>query len=130
VVQPTTERCEVMVHYTCDGCGATIEQDGLRYVVKIDARAAYGPLEIRLADLMRDHEAELRALVEQMKDRDPAEIEDEIYKLFGFDLCPSCYRAYIRGPLRFHPEREPAEPPLFDVDAFLRGLTEEHENQS
>jgi len=116
-----------MVYYTCDGCGTTVSQTDLRYVVKIDARAAYGPLEIRLADLMRDHAAELRALVEEMKERDPAELEDEIYKLFELDLCPSCYRAYIQDPLRFDPERGPAGPAPFDVDAFLRQLTEEQE---
>jgi len=119
-----------MVHYTCDGCGATVGQTDLRYIVKIDARAAYGPLEIRLADLMRDHEAELRALVEQMKDRDPAELEDEIYKLFELDLCPACYRAYIRDPLRFDPERSPAEPAAFDIDTFLRRLTDEQDDPS
>ncbi len=119
-----------MVHYTCDGCGVTVRQTDLRYVVKIDARAAYGPLEIRLADLMRDHETELRELVEQLKGRDPAELEDEIYKQFELDLCPACYRVYIQNPLRFHPEKEPDEPPPFDVDAFLRRLTEEQEERS
>jgi len=119
-----------MVHYTCDGCGAAVHPMDLRYVVKIDARAAYGPLEIRLADLMRDHEAELRALVDQLKERDPAKLEDEIYKQFELDLCPACYRAYIQNPLSFHPEKGPEEPPPFDVDTFLRRLTEEQEDRS
>ena len=55
-----------MVNYTCDGCGREMERSGLRYAVEIDARAAYDTLEIRLADLFRDHEFELRALVEEL----------------------------------------------------------------
>jgi hypothetical protein len=119
-----------MVHYTCDGCGADIERAALRYIVRIDARAAYDTLEIKLADLFRDHETELRALVEKMADRDPSELENEIYKQFELDLCPSCYRAYIGNPLRFHPEHSAAVDPPFDVDAFLRDLTESEEDNS
>ena len=116
-----------MVYYTCDGCGRRLGRTDLRYIVKIDARAAYDALEIRLVDLMRDHEAELRALVEQMKHRDPAELEDEIYKQFELDLCPMCYHAYIRDPLKFHPEQGCHEPGSFDIDAFLRKLADEAE---
>ena len=113
-----------MVNYTCDGCGGKMDRSGLRYVVKIDARAAYDTLEIRLADLFRDHETELRALVDELAGRDSSEVEDEIYKQFELDLCPSCYRSYIHDPLRFRPDQSVAPDPAFDVDTFLRRLTQ------
>ncbi len=116
-----------MVTYTCDGCGKEIPQKALRYKMKIDIRAAYDTLEIRLADLLRDHEAEIRALIEKMEGMDPQKLEDDICKVFHFDLCPDCYRSYISDPLRFHPEAAIRDESDFDVDAFLRQLREEEE---
>lgn len=109
-----------MVVYRCDGCGAEMRKGDLRYRVKIDVRAAYDQLEIGLADLMRDHRKELIELVERLKGKDPKEIEDTIYKSFELDLCPRCQRAYVRGPLRFHPEQAPDDD--IDIDGFLRTL--------
>ena len=116
-----------MVTYTCDGCGKEIPQKALRYKVKIDARAAYDTLEMTLADLLRDHEAELRDLIDRMQDMDPQQIEDEIYKILHLDLCPGCYRSYIKDPLRFHPEAAVRDEGGFDIDAFLRQLKEREE---
>ncbi len=110
-----------MVTYRCDGCGKEMAKEALRYTVKIDVRAAYDQLVVRLADLVRDHRAEILELIEQFKNRDPGEIEETVYKGFQLDLCPSCQRAFVRDPLRFHPEQggPPAE---IDIDAFLRSL--------
>lgn len=116
-----------MFTYTCDGCGKEISQKALRYKLKIDIRAAYDTLEIKLGDLLRDHEAEIRALIEQMEGMNPQKIEDDIFKVFHLDLCPDCYRSYIKDPLRFHPEAAVRDESDFDVDAFLRRLTEEEE---
>ena len=116
-----------MVTYTCDGCGKDVPQKALRYKVKIDIRAAYDTLEIRLADLLRDHEAEIRALIEQVEGMNPQKLEDDIFKIFHLDLCPDCYRSYIKDPLRFHPEAVVQDESPFDVDAFLRRLREEQE---
>ena len=111
-----------MVVYKCDGCGAELPRGNLRYTVRIEVRAAYDQMEIGLADLVRDHRAELIDLIESLKDRDPRRIEESVYKRFELDLCPSCQRAYLRDPLRFHPENVPGEQPEFDIDAFLRSL--------
>jgi hypothetical protein len=116
-----------MVNYTCDGCGREIPQKSLRYRVKIDIRAAYDALEIKLGDLLRDHEAELRALIDKLEGMDPQKIEDDIYKIFHLDLCPYCYRAYIKDPLRFDPEAAALDERDFDIDEFLRRLKEEEE---
>jgi len=110
-----------MMVYRCDGCGTELRPGQLRYNVHIDVKAAYDELEIGLADLVRDHRQELIDLIDQMKHREPAEIEETIYKRFTLHLCPRCQRAYLQNPLRFHPEQAPDETDI-DIDAFLRSL--------
>jgi hypothetical protein len=110
-----------MIKYHCDGCGKELEKGDLRYTVKVDVRAAYDELEIGLLDLVRDHRAELEALIEQLKERDAQELEAGVFKRCEFDLCPSCQRAYIRDPLHFHPEQSGPAPEV-DVDSLLRSL--------
>jgi len=109
-----------MVTYRCDGCGKEIPKDALRYVVEMDVKAAYDMIEIGLADLVRDHRAEMLALIERLKKRPIQEIEESVYKHLHLDLCPACQRAFIRDPLRFHPEQ--AGDDHIDIDAFLRSL--------
>ena len=110
-----------MIVHRCDGCGREMKKGTIRYIVKIDVRAAYDELEIGLAELMRDHRAELLALIERLRHKTPQEIEETVYKGIRLDLCPACQRAFIRGPLRFHPEQGAAESDI-DIDAFLRSL--------
>jgi len=98
-----------------------MDQHALRYTVTIDVRAAYDEIEIGLADLVRSHRNEILALIEQMRHRDPKELEEQVYKKLTLDLCPNCQKAFIRDPLRFHPEQAPT-PGEVDIDAFLRSL--------
>lgn len=109
-----------MISYRCDGCGREIPKDALRYVVEADVKAAYDTMEIGLADLVRDHRSELLALIERMKRRPIQAIEESVYKHLHLDLCPSCQRAFIRNPLRFHPEQGGDDD--IDIDTFLRSL--------
>ena len=110
-----------MVTYRCDGCGVELAKDALRYTVSIDVRAAYDQLEVGLADLVRDHRAEIRALIERLKHKSAREVEETVYKCIKLDLCPSCQRAFISNPLRFHPEQGAPESDI-DIDSFLRSL--------
>ncbi|MCC6797258.1 MAG: hypothetical protein IT366_19230 [Candidatus Hydrogenedentes bacterium] len=110
-----------MIVHRCDGCGKELAKGQLRYHVKIDVRAAYDKLEIGLAELIQDHRAEMLKLIEQMRHKDPREIEESVYKGFEMDLCPTCQRAYIKSPLRFHPEQGAPESGI-DIDRFLRSL--------
>lgn len=110
-----------MVTYRCDGCGKELARNDLRYTVKIDVHATYDKLVVGLVDLVRDHRAEMLSLIERLKDKDPAEIEETVYKGFELDLCPACQRAYIQNPLQFHPEQGGPEPAV-DIDRFLRSL--------
>lgn len=110
-----------MVTIRCDGCGVELPKGALRYTVKIDVRAAYDELEVGLADLVRDHRAELLRLIEQLKHRHPREIEESVYKALTLDLCPRCQKAFIAAPLHFHPEQGAIDKEI-DIDAFLRSL--------
>jgi len=110
-----------MIVHRCDGCGKEMRKGDLRYAVKIDVRAAYDEMEVHLADLIRDHRAEILSLIERMKNKDPKDLEESVYKSFSLDLCPMCQRAYIRDPLRFHPEMGESDTEI-DIDGFLRSL--------
>ncbi len=107
--------------FRCDGCKTEMKRGDLRYRVTIDVRAAYDELVVGLTDLVRDHRADLEALIEKMKGKATQEIEESVYKHFKLDLCPKCQRAYIKNPLRFHPEEDAGEPAV-DIDSFLRSL--------
>ncbi|MDQ1257118.1 MAG: hypothetical protein QG656_1720 [Candidatus Hydrogenedentes bacterium] len=110
-----------MVSYKCDGCGRELPKHALRYSVEIEVKAAYDKLRIGLADLVRDHRAEILELIERLKHRDAQDIEETVYKHIRMDLCPSCQRAFIRNPLRFHPEQGAPDTEI-DIDGFLRSL--------
>ena len=70
---------------------------------------------------MPAHSGELVALIERMKEKQPREIEESVYKAFQLDLCPACQRAYLRDPL--HLRKKPdTDHAAVDVDAFLRSL--------
>ena len=110
-----------MIQHVCDGCGKKIEPKTLRYTVTIDVRAAYDSLEIGLADLVRDHRKELLALIESLEQSSVDEVEASVYKKLSLDLCPSCQKAYVRDPIRFHPEQGESKGEV-DIDSFLRSL--------
>lgn len=110
-----------MIQYRCDGCGMELDRKGLRYTVKIDVHAAYDEMEVGLLDLVRNHRQEILDLIAQLEKRNPQDVEDQIYKRITLDLCPACQRAFLRNPLRFHPEQDDRGYEV-DIDAFLRSL--------
>ena len=88
------------IRYDCDMCGIRLgPNDSDRYIVKIEAFAAAGPLEIAEDDLAQDPSAALTELIDDLKSADPNEIEDQTYRSFRFDLCPTCHRRYLKDPL-------------------------------
>lgn len=110
-----------MIQYRCDGCGVDIPEKSLRYTVTIDVRAAYDTLEIGLAELVRDHRQEILDLIDKLGSKSADEVEASVYKKLKRDLCPSCQKAYLHDPLRFHPEQAGSVSEL-DIDSFLRSL--------
>lgn len=85
-------------HYTCDMCGSLIEPEE-RYVVRIEVWASPEMPAITNADLLKDHQEEMRRLLECMDEMDVAELEDGVYREFRFDLCGTCRKAYTMDPL-------------------------------
>ena len=96
-----------MIHFTCDMCGKPLLADeDVRYVVKVEAYAAYDPMEVTEDQLDEDPLSEMSEIIEQMEEMDPEELEDQVYKSFRFDLCPACHRRYLRDPhFRYRPLR-------------------------
>jgi hypothetical protein len=89
-----------MIHYSCDRCKRIIHPDSdLRYVVKLEVQAAMEPLEIDDFDDDRDHLLEVQEILERLEDADSETISDELYQRRRFDLCPECYRRFIKDPL-------------------------------
>ena len=84
----------------CDACGATLLLDSdVRYVVDVRGYAAYDVLEITSASLERDLEGEMERLLEGMDSASAEELENQVAKSWRLDLCPDCWRRYLRDPL-------------------------------
>ena len=90
----------LMLHFICDMCGkGVLVESDVRYEVTIKVKSAYDVMEITNDELKRDLKKEMNELLDKIKDKDPQEIEDEVYKVFKFDLCRECQRKFIKNPL-------------------------------
>ena len=114
-------------YYCCDRCGARIEANELRYMLKMNIFAAYDTLKIEHSDLKKDYEDEIRKLIEKMEQMDPKELEEDVFKKLKFDLCRRCHRAFLKSPLGGEPAdtESVSELPPFDVDDFLRQIDDD-----
>lgn len=89
-----------MWQFICDMCGkGLLADEEVRYEVTIEIKSAYDPMEIIQKDLKQDHLKEIERLMHQMKDNDPQELQDEVYRVFKFDLCRSCQKKLLKNPL-------------------------------
>ena len=85
--------------FHCDRCGRGLLVDhDVRYEVRIEVKAGYDPPEIMPKDLDRDWHAEIRKLLAEMEERDPRRLEEEVWQVLRFDLCPDCRRAWVEDP--------------------------------
>ena len=89
-----------MIHYSCDRCKRALdpEQD-LRYVVKLEVHAAMDPLDEEEIEDDRDHLLEIQEMLERIEDSDTELIAEDVYQKRRYDLCPECYRKYIKNPV-------------------------------
>ena len=86
--------------FCCDMCGKPLLVDSdVRYVAKIEVFAAYDPMELTADDLKQDHLKAMRELAQTLAKADPVELENQVYKSFAFDLCPTCQKQYLKNPL-------------------------------
>ncbi len=89
-----------MNHSTCDLCGQELSTTStVRYEVRIEVKAAYDPLDLSEEDLHKDYRAEIAKVLRQLEGLSAEEAQDQVYRVFGFDLCPRCQRRFIQDPL-------------------------------
>lgn len=89
-----------MIHHSCDRCKRVIDPiEDLRYVVKLEVQAAMDPLDADELEDDRDHLMEIQEILERLDDSDSDLIGDDVYQKRRFDLCPECYRQYIKNPV-------------------------------
>jgi hypothetical protein len=89
-----------MIHYSCDRCKRIIDpEEDLRYVVRLEVHAAMDPLEVDEFEDDRDHLTEVQEILERLDDCDSDAISDELYQRNRYDLCPECYRQFIKNPI-------------------------------
>ena len=85
---------------TCERCGKILLLDeDVRYTVRIEVVAAYDPMELSREDVTRDHRGEIERLIDSMSRRDPAEVEESVYALREYQVCPACRKAILADPL-------------------------------
>lgn len=90
----------VMIHFSCDRCKRMIDpEDELRYVVKLEVCAAMEPVDAADLEDDRDHLLEVQEILERLEADEDDNIGDDVYQKKQFDLCPRCYREYIKNPL-------------------------------
>jgi hypothetical protein len=86
-----------MIGYRCDVCGIRMSaNDPNRYIVKIEAFASAGPVEITQEDLRKDHREEIRRLLDTLSRQSQDQIEDSVYRAFRYDLCIGCHARFLR----------------------------------
>lgn len=88
-----------MIHYSCDRCKRSLDADELRYSIRIETQAIIESHEADELDDDRDHLAEIHEILERL-DEDGSDLTDaSIYQKRRHDLCPECFRKYIKNPL-------------------------------
>ena len=89
-----------MIRYECDRCGCKLD-DRLanRFIVRIEAYAADGAVDLSRLDPQRDHREEIADIIRGLESADPDAIEDQTYRCLRFDLCPGCHADFLRRPL-------------------------------
>ena len=90
-----------MNHRTCDLCGKELPKDGeVRYEVKIEIKAAYDPLNVTEDELAKDFRTEIAKVLQQLEGMSVAEAQNQVYRMFAYDLCAACQKAYVRNPMK------------------------------
>jgi hypothetical protein len=86
-----------MLHFTCDLCGRSIDQE--RYITRIEVAPAFDPDQVTEEDLDADHLEEIAESLAELESTGDFELEDFGPKKFRFDLCPHCWKRYLKDPL-------------------------------
>ena len=71
----------------------------MRYVVRIEVRAAMDFTELFDDDEDRDYLMEAHEALERAEDAIDDLVADDVYQDRRYDLCPGCYRKFMRNPV-------------------------------
>ena len=85
--------------HSCDRCGRPIGEKDIRYIVQIRVFAAPDPPVIDDDEWRRDHEKEMREIIECSKNRTAEDLMNDVYASFDLTLCRFCQKEYIEDPL-------------------------------
>ncbi len=85
-----------MKHFACDRCRKQIQDDELRYVVRIEIEAALHDTD---GHHELDHLDQIHSALELAESLEFDNLSDQIYQKKIYDLCPDCFRLYTRNPL-------------------------------
>ena len=83
----------------CDICDCVIAPHG-HYLVRIDVLADPSIPEVSSNELEEiDFDETFRSLIEQMENMSEDELQDQVFRRFRFNLCPTCQREFLANPL-------------------------------
>lgn len=86
-----------MMHFTCDLCGGAVDHE--RYVAQVEVAPAFDPDEVTEDDLEADHLEQIADSLEELDSTSQFVLEDCGPRKFRFDLCPRCWKRYLKDPL-------------------------------
>jgi hypothetical protein len=89
-----------MGSFVCDICHKVYDENDPKYIVKIEVFHAADTLSIEEEELFKtDFSEKIRELMEEMKNCDPEELMNDIYRRFSYTICRTCQRFYISDPM-------------------------------
>lgn len=94
-------RIIIMNGISCDICDkGLLIKENVRYEVRIEVKSAYDPMELTEDDLEQASEGEMKQVIDELSKLSQQEAEDQVHKLFKFDLCLACQKEFIKNPLK------------------------------
>lgn len=88
-----------MIHHSCDRCKRILNpNEEMRYAIRMDVRAVIDVTD-ECVDEERDHLLEVHELLEIAEDLDCDDSTEDIYRQMRFDLCPDCFRQFVKSPV-------------------------------
>lgn len=92
-----------MIHYTCDLCGRSLNQE--RYEAKIEVAPAFDPEELTQDDLSVDHLQQIADEISEMETTGDFELDDTGSKTLRLDFCSCCAQKFVKSPLNLSANR-------------------------
>ena len=89
-----------MIHYSCDRCGCAIDKaQSVRYVVRMEMEATLNVDSEEGLDEDQDCLLEMDEMLQSLHQEFIDEEEPILYQRKNFDLCPACFRAFVKNPV-------------------------------